>query len=45
MSLSKNIKQVLALLNKAVGQTPRDKQPFLTQKVQRVVEKYSNLDP
>lgn len=44
MSLSRNIKQTLALLNKAIGQTPLDKRPLLTNKVQRVMQKYSNLD-
>ena len=37
MSLTRNISQVMKLLNKAIKQTPLDKQPFLTQKVSRVV--------
>ncbi len=45
MSLKNNIKQVLALLNKAIQQTPLDKQPFLSNKVGRVVDKYSKLNP
>ena len=45
MSLTRNIKQVIGLLNKAIGQTPIDKQNFLANKVHRVIEKYSKLDP
>lgn len=45
MSLSQNIKQVIALLNKAIKQTPLDKQPLLNNKVARVVSKYSSLTP
>jgi hypothetical protein len=45
MSLTKNIRQVKALLDKVISQTPLDKQPFLAQKVYRVIEKYGNLNP
>lgn len=45
MSLSQNIKQVIALLNKVIKQTPIDKQPVLSNKVARVLNKYSSLTP
>ena len=45
MSLSRNIKQILTLLDKAIKQTPLDKQTFLTHKVTRVVNKFSALNP
>lgn len=45
MSLRPNIKQVLSLLSKAIKQTPLDKQPFLGHKLERVIEKYSQLNP
>jgi len=45
MSLTRNINQVLALLNKAIKQTPLDKQPILAQKVNRVMDKYNKLNP
>jgi hypothetical protein len=42
MSLSRNIKSVLLVLNKAIQQTPLDKQPFLSQKISLVVNKYTS---
>mgnify|MGYP006897565787 CR=1 FL=1 len=44
MSLSRNIKQVMGLLTKVIGQTPLDKQAFLSQKVHKVVDKYQKLN-
>lgn len=44
MSLTKNIKQVLTILDKAIKQTPLDKQTFLAHKVTRVVDKFSTLN-
>ena len=44
MSLTRNIKQVMGLLNKVIGQTPLDKQTFLAQKVHKVVDKYQKLN-
>ena len=37
MSLRPNIKQVLQILNKAISQTPLDKQPTLHHKVTKVI--------
>ena len=45
MSLAKNIKQVMGLLNKVIVQTPLDKQNFLAQKVHKVIDKYQKLSP
>lgn len=36
MSLKNNIKLVLATLDKAIRQTPLDKQPFLTHKIMNI---------
>ena len=41
MSLSKNIRGVVAILEKAILQTPKDKQPFLSMKIGRLMRKYS----
>jgi hypothetical protein len=43
MSLKPNIKRVLTIIQKAVGQAPIDKQPLLNNKVARVVDKYHKL--
>ena len=43
MSLKPNIKKVLSIIQKAVGQAPLDKQPLLNNKVARVVDKYQKL--
>jgi hypothetical protein len=40
MSLKPNIKQVIAIIQKAVTQTPLDKQPLLNNKIARVIDKY-----
>lgn len=45
MSLKPGIKQVLALLSKAIQQTPLDKQPLLNNKVSRLVSKYHPGQP
>ena len=44
MSLRPNIQRVLAILEKAVSQAPRDKQPLLNNKISRVVEKYEKQE-
>lgn len=43
MSLKTNIKHVLSIIQKAVGQAPLDKQPLLNNKIARVVDKYHKL--
>ena len=43
MSLRSSIKLVLATLDKAIKQTPLDKQPFLAHKISKINEKYSQL--
>jgi hypothetical protein len=43
MSLKPNIKRVLSIIQKAVGQAPLDKQPLLNNKVARVVDKHQKL--
>ena len=43
MSLKPNIKKVLSIIQKVVGQVPLDKQPLLNNKVARVVDKYQKL--
>jgi hypothetical protein len=40
MSLSNNIKRVLSILQKATTQIPLDKQPLISSKIARVIEKY-----
>lgn len=40
MSLKPNIKQVLSIIKKALSQAPIDKQPFLTNKLARIMNKY-----
>ena len=45
MSLARNIKQTIALLNKVIGQAPLDKQPLLADKVNKVITKYKNTNP
>lgn len=44
MSIKGNIKQVLSIIQKAISQTPLDKQPLLNNKVARVVDKYQKLN-
>jgi hypothetical protein len=47
MSLRPNIKHVIGIIQKAVGQTPLDKQPLLNNKIARVIDKFqksSNSD-
>ncbi len=44
MSLKGNIKQVLAIIQKAVSQAPLDKQPLLNNKMARVVDKYQKIN-
>ena len=45
MSLLKNVKNVMMIINKAIMQTPLDKRPFLMSKLNKIANKYENLDP